>query len=267
MGTKRYEWRRTCQVVTLGELFLVLGKRWRASAIYYFYRTLRLVAVKRRKTTSGDAQLGLTRSNLQGAQIRRALVINKDQLVEEYAVAMNLGEQSPTTELFDSAVRYLHMLLLRDLRPPWLAYKFPQALSGEGVLSRYTRPSFLQWPIDFGAVVFGEGVVAMLRKVTSAVGVDVAGLLARPVYACTNIRGHGGMCMSVASMSEFVQQGSGRGPYLCQECVSSGAGLPVSDSKPLRVLHLYALVSARDGGLTPLRMKAVRMVLRAPPAN
>ena len=180
---------------------------------------------------------------------------------------MNLGEQSPTTELFDSAVRYLHMLLLRELRPPWLAYKFPQALSGEGVLSRYTRPSFLQWPIDVGAVVFGEGVVAMLRKVTSAVGVDVAGLLARPMYACTNIRGHGGMCMSVASMSEFVQQGSGRGPYLCQECVASGAGVPVSDSKPLRILHLYALVSARDGGLTPLRMKAVRMVLRAPPAN
>ena len=71
----------------------------------------------------------------------------------------------------------------------------------------------------------------------------------------------------MASMSEFVRQTSGRWPYLCNECVASGAGVPVSDSEPLRVLHLYALVSARDGGLTPLRMKAVRLVLRAPPAN
>ena len=40
---------------------------------------------------------------------------------------------------------------------------------------------------------------------------------------------------------------------------------PVSNDDPLRALHLYALVRARDGGLTPLRMKAVRLVLNAPP--
>ena len=49
--------------------------------------------------------------------------------------------------------------------------------------------------------------------------------------------------------------------------MQAAQGVPITDRKPLRVLHLYALVSARDGGLTPLRMKAVRLVLRAPPAS
>ena len=40
--------------------------------------------------------------------------------------------QDPDAEkaMFDSAVRYMHMLLLRDFSPPWLMRKFPQALPG-----------------------------------------------------------------------------------------------------------------------------------------
>ena len=50
--------------------------------------------------------------------------------------------------------------------------------------------------------------------------------------------------------------------YRCSKCVQRE---PVSNDDPLRALHLYALGRARDGGLTPLRMKAVRLVLNAPP--
>ena len=41
-----YEWARDGMVMTLGELFMVLGKKHTASQIYAFYRTLRIVAVK-----------------------------------------------------------------------------------------------------------------------------------------------------------------------------------------------------------------------------
>ena len=55
VGTQAYEWRRTGQVVTLGTLFMALGKRYSAAAIYYFYRTLRIVATKKPKNTSRKA--------------------------------------------------------------------------------------------------------------------------------------------------------------------------------------------------------------------
>ena len=70
--------------------------------------------------------------------------------------------------------------------------------------------------------------------------------------------------MSVASMSKFVQQTGGRRHFRCQECVERAGDGPVSGS-PLRVLHLYVLVSATDRGLTPLRMKPLRLVVEAPP--
>ena len=71
--------------------------------------------------------------------------------------------------------------------------------------------------------------------------------------------------MSVASMSYLVQQAAGRQQYRCAQCIADAEEVPVSDSTPLRVLHLYVLVSARDGSLTPLRMKAMRLVVSAPP--
>ena len=52
VGTQNYQWHRTGQVAALGELFMALGKKWTASAIYAFYRTLRVVVLKRRKHKS-----------------------------------------------------------------------------------------------------------------------------------------------------------------------------------------------------------------------
>ena len=51
-----YEWARGGTVVTLGELFLALGKDYTAAQIYAFYRTLRIVAVKRRKGHASRCQ-------------------------------------------------------------------------------------------------------------------------------------------------------------------------------------------------------------------
>ena len=53
--------------------------------------------------------------------------------------------------------------------------------------------------------------------------------------------------------------------YRCSACVAKSEGVPVSDSAPLRVLHLYALIATRDDGATPMRMKPVRLVVHAPP--
>ena len=49
------------------------------------------------------------------------------------------------------------------------------------------------------------------------------------------------------------------------DSVAKSVGVPVSDSAPVRVLHLYALISTKGAGLTPMRMKAVRLVVSAPP--
>ena len=57
----------------------------------------------------------------------------------------------------------------------------------------------------------------------------------------------------------------GRVHYRCSDCVAKTVGVPVSDSAPVRVLHLYALISTKVAGLTPMRMKAVRLVVSAPP--
>ena len=53
--------------------------------------------------------------------------------------------------------------------------------------------------------------------------------------------------------------------YFHSDSVAKSVGVPVSDSAPVRVLHLYALISTKGAGLTPMRMKAVRLVVSAPP--
>ena len=209
----------------------------------------------------------MTGSSLQPAQIRHNLLTNKEQLVEEYAEANGLGELDATRQNVDAAIRYMHKILLADLRPPWATHTFPQAVPGDGVLSRYIRPSFMQWDSVLGAKLLGTKVWELVGDAAAAVDVTVAGYLARPLYVCTNAKpsSEHGMCMSIASMSRFVQQAPGQVHYRCSACVAKSAGVPVSDSAPLRVLHLYALIATRDDGATPMRMKPVRLVVHAPP--
>ena len=76
-------------VLTLGELFLALGDQYTATRIYAFYRTLRIVAVKRRKghgasaPASGSVKTGVTQSPFQAARMRLELNPNKELLLVE----------------------------------------------------------------------------------------------------------------------------------------------------------------------------------------
>ena len=97
----------------------------------------------KRAPASGSAS-AVTHSSFQAAQMRLEQKRNKEQLLAEYVAANGLEHLEPTKENFDAATRYPYKLLLRDLRPPWLAHTFPQALPGNAVLSKYTRSCFLQ---------------------------------------------------------------------------------------------------------------------------
>ena len=71
--------------------------------------------------------------------------------------------------------------------------------------------------------------------------------------------------MKFASMSQFISEDGDRVHFRCAGCAAGNT--PVSDSAPLRVLHLYALVDAGTAGPTPVRTKPVRLVLPAPPRS
>ena len=52
-----WQWYRAGPVITLGELFIALGKQFTADDIYSFYRTLRVVVLKRQKDVVLNAQI------------------------------------------------------------------------------------------------------------------------------------------------------------------------------------------------------------------
>ena len=147
-----YEWLRKGPVATLGELFKHLGIVQTAKAIYALFRTCRLVALKRKKDSRkrtappGSAITGVTGSPLQAASIRSEYTraTHGDALVEEYIQVKGLNaayvEEKGKQRVLQEAVQFIQMVLLTDLRPPWLAHEFPQALPEGGVLSRSTRP-------------------------------------------------------------------------------------------------------------------------------
>ena len=66
----------------------------------------------------------------------------------------------------DAASRYIHKILLRDV-------------PGDGVLSRYTSPSILQWESALGTLLLGMKVSKLIGDAAQAVDVEMAGYLAR----------------------------------------------------------------------------------------
>ena len=145
-------------------------------------------------------------------------ITTKEYLVAEYCEAAGLGNQPVTHHLLDAAVRHMHKILLCDLNPPWVDHQFPQALPGEGVLSRFTRPSFLQWIDDSQGrtcALFGNHLSDGVNWTMECMGLERAGFVARPLYARTKRIEGGEMCMNVASMSKFIQHRDGRSHYRC----------------------------------------------------
>ena len=79
------------------------------------------------------------------------------------------------------------------------------------MLSRFTRPSFLQWRGAYTArALFGNEMSDRVQQIMEYMHLEHAGFLARPLYACTKRIEGGQMCMNVASMSEFIQHRDGR---------------------------------------------------------
>ena len=281
VSTTDFEWRRTGQVVTLGELFMALGKSWSATAIYYFYRCLRIVATKRQKDSTAGTSLpgsasglaGTTSTSLQPSNMHKQLQTNKAELVKEYAQIFQLGnvdENNP--DLFREALRYLQACLLADMRPPWADYKYPQALPGGGTLAELMSPCFLHWSRSDAEVLLGHEVWRRLHKRAQNVSLEAVGILARPLYVCTSkpyektpMR----FCMNTAGMSPLMELTGERKAYQCARCAAKEANaqalLNFSPSiVPLRVLQLYVTVAAADNAPTPLRMKPQTVVLTAP---
>jgi len=125
-NAEEWQWHRAGPVITLGELFMALGQTYTAAAIYNFYRTCRLVVIKKRKDaqgkrgTPGSASVtGITGSALQATAIRTEYAKNKDLLVDEYVKVNNFSDDyvnSLTKErLLNDAIQFMHRLLLQDL--------------------------------------------------------------------------------------------------------------------------------------------------------
>ena len=169
----------------------------------------------------------------------------------------------------------MHLVVLADLTPPWMCQHFPQALPGDSLLSKFTKPSFLCWtPMapHFADTdkIFGSTVSGLLRESAERVQKEFAGVIARPLYKCTaTVDGH--VCSNVASMSRFMESPKGRPPYRCQECAkkkSRDDDAPGPASESLRVLWAYPMVKDPAGAPAPLRVAGpVQLLVHAPPAT
>ena len=271
VGTDRWAWFRTGHVVNLGQLFLILGhprfSEKDAAQIYQYYCTLRIVAVKRRKHVSGQSA-AYTGTHLAGTKASAVkATYPHEELVEDYCALQSIDVPKSKPEfnqMYLRAVKYIHMNLLQDLSPPWMDSKFAQALPGEGLLSQFLKPTFLQWDAQQAASIFGSDVMATLETAARVVSLMVAGVLGRPLYVCTHRqKPNGGMCMNVAAMSPLLERAGGNRCFRCKFCP------PTQNDEPLRMIRLYILVpkSHDPSDYTPLRTKSLHVVVHAPPQD
>ena len=137
------------------------------------------------------------------------------------------------------------------------------------MLSRFTRPQLLFWSASEVATLFGEDLNRSFADAAESVELVLAGIVARPLYKCTELLPTGKVCMKVASMSPFLKFSAGRFEYKCTDCMAKAQAAqlaPGSASAGLRCLYAYPTVQGVDGKPTPLRVGAVaRLLVHAPP--
>ena len=172
--------------------------------------------------------------------------------MKEYVAARGVVVEE-TTAFFDEAIKCVYAHVLRGMSPPWLQHSFPQALPGNGVLSKYTRQCFLAWGADLARAMLGAMVFNAIARVTHAVGLPLSGVVARPQYTYTG-GALQGMRMAIASMPQIFQGRQGRREYLCRQCACRRGGTPAADSEPMRTLLVYALTGAESGQDVAVRM-------------
>jgi len=244
-------------------------KEWDAAQIYYFYRSLRIVAVKRRKNVPGDEALPMTGARAAGTAptvVKREAVGAKTHLVQEYATLF--GECVPTSvndfnSMFNKAVQYIHVNLLQDLSPPWLDKNFPQALPGDGVLSRYLKPCFLKWDMASAAPLFGETITRTLSHSAQTLDLTAAFIVGRPLYVCTQ-PWQGSVCMRMAAMSPLMEHRADQKHFMCAWCREYNSGVPTTGERPRRLIQLYLQVRLGDGAITFMRTSPLHIMLHAP---
>ena len=139
------------------------------------------------------------------------------------------------------------------------------------MLSWFTRPLLLSWSASEVCTLFGEAVHRRFKLAAESVQLAFAGVVARPLYKCTEAGSTGEVCMNVASMPPFLQMSASRPGYKCKECLAKAQGAqvaPGSASAGLRCLWASPTVQGVDGQPTPLRVAAVaRLLARAPPGT
>ena len=95
----------------------------------------------------------------------------------------------------------------------------------------------------------------------------VAGLLAKPLYACTCTRADGNICMALAAMSPLLEQKVPHKHFVCGKCRNNATSLPAFGSAPRRVLRLYLLVHKPAGRSTVLRSGSMDALVEPPQAD
>ena len=247
-------------------------RQYTAAQIYYLYCSMRIVAVKRRKHVKGgpaDQAFPVTGGHAAGtapAVVKHAAASFKTHLVEEYATLRGLDvptSGSDITCMFDAAVQYIHVNLLQDLSPPWLEKDFPQALPGDGVLSRYLKPCFLKWDMASAGTLFGEVITRTLSHTASSLGLTAISIVGRPLCVCAQ-PWRSGVCMSMAAMSPLMEQRAAHKFFMCAWCKKNNAGLPAPGSRPRRVIQLYLQVRVAAGAITFMRISPLRIMVAAP---
>ena len=147
-GNDDFAWVRRGTVLSLGELFMLLGREYTAAQIYTLYRCMRIVVLKRRKQKSGGhSSLGSAVAGLAAGRVIRLHEGWTQLLIEEYATLQGQGVPTPGNvsacdKMFKAAVQYVHVNLLQDLSPPWIDHNSPRLCQGmECWLGTSSRPS------------------------------------------------------------------------------------------------------------------------------
>jgi len=247
-------------------------REYNAAQIYYLYRSMRIVAVKRRKHVPGgppNQAFPMTGGHAAGTAptvVKQEAAGAKTHLVQEYATLLGLHVPTSVHEInrmFDAAVQYIHVNLLQDLSPPWLDKNFPQALPGDGVLSRYLKPCFLKWDMASAVPLFGETITRTLSHAAQSLGLTAVFIVGRPLYVCTQ-PWRSGVCMRMAAMSPLMEQRADQKCFMCAWCKKNNSGLPTTGERPRRVIQLYLQVRLGGGAITPMRTSPLRIMLHAP---
>ena len=115
----------------------------------------------------------------------------------------------------------------------------PKLCQGNGVLHKRTRPQLLVWPACELANLFGEGTNRYFATAAESAGLELEGVIARPLYRCAETHSTGEVCMHVVSMSPSLQLAAGRLACRCRECAAKArdsAGARLSQAA-LRCLY------------------------------